>query len=159
MNNYQRKLKIIKSLKNNNKLNTFFCQGLLNIIFYSLEEEVLNQILLEKNYSILIENNFLYHLICQIFKMTKFKKNIKMKYNSNKLIIYNGLQIPKSKANIEHLLNYIENIEVYKIKFNKALLELNKDYYPKEYSEYFNDYFNIETPNEKFIYKKTDQRN
>ena len=112
----------------NTKLNTFFCQGLLNIIFYSLEEEVLNQILLEKNYSILIENNFLYHLICQIFKMTKFKKNIKMKYNSNKLIIYNGLQIPKSKANIEHLLNYIENEILTRYKENEKLLrEVNKN--------------------------------
>ena len=88
------------------KLNAFFSESLLNIILYSLETGVLNTILVDKKYELLKENFFIENLIHHHFQNTKFLKKGIMKYNKNKVTIYNDLQIPESKLYFEKLINY-----------------------------------------------------
>ena len=140
------------------------CQFLMNCYDFTLNNNkkyivfisTVNVIIIKKKQKIHFKIRTNYEIKS---KLKDYKINIKNLYVKEKKLLdvidtTIGIYVEEDQL----LLNYIENIEVYKIKFNKAVLELNKDYYPKEYSEYFNDYFNIETPNEKFIYKKTDER-
>ena len=91
-----------------NKFRMIFSKFLLNIIYFSLEEGVLNPILIEKNYSLLQDNYFINNLIHDNFQNIKFGKTISMKVNKNKTKIYNGFEIPKSEPNLKGLLLYLK---------------------------------------------------
>ena len=126
----------------NTKLNSFFCQCLSNIILYSFEEEVLNQILIDKTFKLIRENSFIDNLVNQHFKNTKFNKKAKMKVNSNKVMIYNCLEIPKSKLNIENLMNYMKNglISMYKQNEESLRKNIKKEEIQKKIDNYYNNY-------------------
>ena len=94
----------------NTKLSTYFCIYLLNIIFYGFKENVLNAILNNPHLDIIMENQYLDNLITNVFEKTKFNfiPKIKMNINANQIIIYNGLEIPKSKSYLEIIIKYID---------------------------------------------------
>ena len=114
----------------NTKLSTYFCQYLLNIIFFSLKENVLNQILNTTHFDLLMQNQFFNNLINTTFEKIKFNNinpPIKMKVNANKITIYNGLEIPKSKLFLDILIKYV-NDEIYERYIeNEKLLRKNYD--------------------------------
>ena len=80
------------------KLNSDFCLYLLKIILYSLNENVLNQLLINPNFDLLMKNGFFSNLINTVFDKSKFnfRLPIKMNINANQVKIYNGLEIPKA---------------------------------------------------------------
>ena len=106
----------------NTKLNRIFFKYLLNIIVYSLEEGILFPLLVENNYEILKENFFLDNLIHHHFQNTQFKKKLIMKFNKNKVTIYNGLQVQKCKINFDSIINYINKEIIFRYTKNEESL-------------------------------------
>ena len=94
----------------NSKLSSYFCSYLLNIIFYSLKENILNQILFNPILDSIMNDEYIYILINNIFDRTKFNftPKLKMNVNANKITIYNGLEIPKSKNFLEIIIKYVD---------------------------------------------------
>jgi len=94
----------------NSKLSSYFCSYLLNIIFYSLKENVLNQILFNPDLDSLMHNEYFNNLIDNIFNKIKFNfvPKLKMNVNANKITIYNGLELPKSKSYLEIIIKYVD---------------------------------------------------
>ena len=94
----------------NTKLSTYFCTYLLNIIYYAFKENVLNAILNNPHLDIIMQNQSLDTLITNTFEKTKFNfvPKIKLNINANQIIIYNGLEIPKSKNYLEIIMKYVD---------------------------------------------------
>ena len=95
----------------NSKLSTYFISFLLKILIYSFRENVLNQILFNEKFDLLMQNEYFSNLIKNHFEFTKFKFNppLKMKVNANSVTIYNGLVIPKSKLYMDKLIKYVND--------------------------------------------------
>ena len=93
----------------NSKLSIYFSLYLLRIVLFSLKENILFPILSNKHYDILMNNEYFKNLINNIFERTNFNfvPPIKMNVNANKVTIYNGLEIPKSKSYLELLIKYV----------------------------------------------------
>ena len=93
------------------KLSTYFCTYLVKIIFYAFKQNVLNQILCNEKYELIFQNEFFLNLINKVFDTTKFVFNppFKMKINGNKIDIYNGFKIPKSKPHFDLIIKYVTN--------------------------------------------------
>ena len=126
----------------NSKLSTYFISYLLKILCYSFKENILSQILLSKNIDLLMQNDYFNNLIVSHFNNTKFNFNpaIKMKINANKVTIYNGLAIPKSKLYMDKIIkyvkddicaNYIKNEESLRKNYasQEKIIEKTKNYY------------------------------
>ena len=94
----------------NSKLSTYFFSYLLNIVYLSLKENILNPLLINSHLDIIMKNEYFSGLIQNVFDKTKFRfvPPIKMNINANKVTIYNGLEIPKSKSYIEVIIKYID---------------------------------------------------
>ena len=129
----------------NSKLNEYFCSYLLQIIFYSLRENVLNQIITTKHFDLLMKNDYFNNIIASTFVKTKFNfiPRIKMIENKNKITIYNGLELPKSNYHFDKLIKYfsdelnnryIENEESLRKNYNmeEKISEVTQNY-KKEY--------------------------
>ena len=95
----------------NSKLSTYFISYLLKILYFSLKENILNQILFGDHLELLMQNDYFKDLLLSHFENTKFSFNppIKMKVNANKITIYNGLAIPKSKLFLDQLIKYVND--------------------------------------------------
>ena len=95
----------------NNKKKTYCLLFLLRIIFYSFKENMLIQLINNEYFDLFMQNKYLNNLIYINFKKIKFNfvPAIKMALNSNKIIIYNGLKIPKSKSHLFKLIEYIND--------------------------------------------------
>ena len=159
---------IIEKCKNKEKYADFFrdypCRNLIKCYCFSLNNNkkyiVFNS---DVSVSITIKNLKITFTIRTNYelknKLVHHNINIKNTYiNEFKLIDVIDSSISSYVKNNELILKYVKNAQVYKIKFNQNTLNLDKNYYPNELSEYFNDYFNIDNINEKFIYEKTDER-
>ena len=115
----------------NSKLSNYFCLYLLRIIYHGLKENVLNQIIITKHLDMLMQIDFFNNMINSTFEKVKFNFNppIKMNVNANKITIYNGLEIPKSKFFLDKLIQYVIE-EICKRYFdNEGILRKN---YTKE---------------------------
>lgn len=90
----------------------------------------------------LMQIDFFNNMINSIFEKTKFNfvPPIKMNVNANKMTIYNGLEIPKSKLFLDKLMKYVEvdnckryfnNEETLRKNYNKEdkIEETTKNYY------------------------------
>ena len=159
---------ILEKCENNEKHIEFFskypCQNLLNCYCFSLNNDKsyivfvssVKVVITKKQQNISFQIRTNYEIIS---KLKSDKINIQNVYvKEKKLLDVINTQISIYVENNQLLLNYVENTQVYKVKFNQNTLNLDEDYYPNEYSEYFNEYFNICKPNEKFIYKITEER-
>ena len=95
----------------NSKLTTYFVSYLLNIIFFSFKENVLNQMLINPNLEFLLQNEFINNIIINNFNKIKFNfvPKLKLGISQNKIDIYNGLIIPKSKNNFDIIIKYIND--------------------------------------------------
>ena len=116
----------------NSKLSTYFCLYLTRIIFYTLKENILNQILNTNHFDMIMQNDYFYNIVHTAFekKTFNFVPPIKMNINANKITIYNGLEIPQSKLNLDKLIKYI-NDQIYKRYIDKENL-LRKIYSKEE---------------------------
>ena len=117
------------------KLSTNFCLFLLNIIFYTLKNNILNPIIINPHFDLIVKNEFFSNLINESFNTTKFNfvPRIKMNINANKIIIYNGLELPQSKKCLDELVKYV-NDEISQRYLLKENL-LRKNYSSEEKSE------------------------
>ena len=126
----------------NSKLSTYFISYLLKILFYSFNQNILNQILFNENFDLLMQNDYFNNIITANFENTKFKfnPNIKMKINANKVVVYNGLVIPRSKLFLDKLIkyiiddicqNYLKNEDSLRKKYTsqEKIIEKTKSYY------------------------------
>ena len=115
----------------NTKLSSYFSQYLLKIIFYSLKENILNQIIINQNLGLILKNEFFNNsIINKCFDKEDFKSiKLKMDINANKITILNGLVIPKSKSFLESIINYINKDISEKYIKNENLLrkEIKKE--------------------------------
>ena len=122
----------------NSKLSTYFCLYLSKIIFYTLKENILNQILNTNHFDMIMQNDYFYNIVHTAFekKTFNFVPPLKMNINANQITIYNGLEIPQSKLNLDKLIKYInEQIYQFLIKFlenyqeliNKSFNKINDD--------------------------------
>ena len=116
----------------NSKLSKYFCLYLLNIILNGFKENILNQIIITKHFDLLMENDYFNNVITTSFEKTKFnfKSPIKMNINANKVDIYNGLELPKSKSHFDKLIKYFTD-EIYR-RFNENEESLRKNYNKEE---------------------------
>ena len=96
----------------NSRLSVHFCACLLNIIFFSLKENVLNPALFGSRFDSIAKLEFFQKTINSIFEKEKFD-NLKLnsRVNGNKITIYNGLEIPKSKNYFDKIVNYKRYID------------------------------------------------
>ena len=101
------------------KLNTYFRSYLLKIILYAFKENILNQLLCNPKYEMIIQNDYFHNLIEKTFDKTKFNFNppLKMRINGNNVDIYNDFKIPKSKPSFNLILEYVK----------KEIIEKKKD--------------------------------
>ena len=101
------------------KLNTYFRSYLLKIILYAFKENILNQLLCNPKYEMIIQNDYFHNLIEKTFDKTKFNFNppLKMRINGNNVEIYNDFKIPKSKPSFNLILEYVK----------KEIIEKKKD--------------------------------
>jgi hypothetical protein len=67
------------------KLSEYFCSYLLKIILQAFKENILNQLLCNPKYEIVMQNEFFMNLINKTFETTKFNfvPPVKMKINAN----------------------------------------------------------------------------
>ena len=123
----------------NSKLSVYFCEYLLNIVNYSLEKEILCQLLNNDNVDIILENISFNNIISEVFDFDKFKKKLKKNINANQIKLYNGLKLPGCRTNLNKLNNYFNNelLPRYEknenslrknYKTNKKIDEVNKKY-------------------------------
>ena len=93
------------------KLSTYFCSYLLKIILYAYKENILNQLLCNPKYELILQNEFFLNLINKTFEKTKFNFNppLKMRINGNNVEIYNDFKIPKSKSFLEKIIQYVNS--------------------------------------------------
>ena len=108
----------------NSKLSTYFFSYLLKIILFSLKENILNSILINPNLDLIMQNDYLSNLVNNTFEKKKFNfvPPLKMNVNANKVTIYNGLEIPKSKSYLEIIIKYVdEKIYINYLKNEKVL--------------------------------------
>ena len=124
----------------NSKLSNYFCLYLLNIIYYSINENILNQILFGTHFESIQKIEYFQNLINSTFNKEKFTQKLKTRINANQIKIYNGLNIPKSKNFLDIIVNYIEkdispryieNEELLRKNYKKEekILETKKKYY------------------------------
>ena len=152
----------------NSKLSTYFCTYLLNIIYHSLKENVLNQILFGEHIDLIRKIEYFQNIINSTFEKEKFNTKLKSRVNANQITIYSGLDIPKSKNILDTLVNYIdkeispryiENEDILRKNYNKEekILENRKIYY-KEFERLENNLKNEINKNEFFtkIYNQED---
>ena len=154
----------------NSKLSNYFCLYLLNIIYYALNENILNQILFGIHFESIQKIEFFKNLINSTFNKEKFTLKLKTRINANQIKIYNGLNIPKSKNFLDIIVNYIdkdispryiENEELLRKNYKKEekILETKKKYYMQ--LQRFED--NLKTEINKYeifkiIYKQEDDK-
>ncbi len=93
----------------NSKLSNYVSFCLLKIIYTGLKENILNQIIMNDNLELFMQNNYFNNMIITFFDRTDFKSNIKFQINANNITIYNGLQIPQSKSNLDKVIKYIDD--------------------------------------------------
>ena len=94
----------------NSKLGSFFCNYLLKIIYFSLKDCVLNTLLFNKHFDLIMNNEYFQKFINEYFEKTEFTGTApKMNINSNEVNIFNGLEIPKSKGSFDLLVKYIND--------------------------------------------------
>ena len=93
------------------KLSTYFHEYLLKITLYAYRENVLNQIICNPKYELILQNEYFQNLINKIFDTTKFtfRPAFKSKINGNNVVIYNDFKIPKSKSYFDLLIKYVTN--------------------------------------------------
>ena len=92
----------------NSKLGSYFCNYLLNIIYFSLKDCVLNPLLFNTHYELIINHKYFQNLLSEYFQKTDFiGKKPKMNINANDIVIYNNMEIPKSLNAFEKLTKYI----------------------------------------------------
>ena len=110
----------------NSRLSVHFCECLLNIIFYSLKENILNPALYGSYFDSIAKLEFFKKTINSIFEKEKFN-NLKLntRVNGNKITIYNGLEIPKSKNYFDKIVNYTENELCQRYNDNEGILRKN----------------------------------
>ena len=131
----------------NSKLGNFFCNYLLKIIFFSLKDSVLNTLLNNTHFDLIMNNKYFQNFINEYFGNTEFIGNPpRMFINANDVNIFNGLEIPKSKNAFEILIKYITddiasryfNNEQNLRKFIKKeeKIEENKEKYYKNLERY-----------------------
>ena len=91
---------------------------------HSLKENILNQLLINPNFDLLMQNDFFSNLINNVFDKSQFKfiPPVKMNINANKITIYNGLVIPKSKSFLDLIIKYInDELSVRYLKIEESL--------------------------------------
>lgn len=127
------------------KLSEYFCSYLLKIILQAFKENILNQLLCNPKYEIVMQNEFFMNLINKTFETTKFNfvPPVKMKINANKMTIFNGFKIPKSKPYFDLIINYVTNEIIKKKKDNLNDVEqsLRKVWKGEEVEKVRKEYF------------------
>ena len=93
------------------KLGNYLSFSLLKFIYQGLKDNILNQIIEENNFEIFMKNEYLSNIILNYLTKTEFNIKLKQGINSNKITIYNGLQVPQSKIHLDKIITYVnENI-------------------------------------------------
>ena len=121
------------------KLSITFCKFLLRIIYASLNDNILNCFLINKDINSLLKNDYFKNLVTGYFeKPIILTKNLKMDINANQISIYNSLKIPQSRQNINKLIKYFnENCKDFsenedslrkRIKDDKGIIKKEKCY-------------------------------
>ena len=107
-----------------NNLNKYFFEYLKNIIFDSLKENILLPILNTKNYNSLMENEYFNDLIKKQFEKSEFNFTppLKEKFESNKIKIKNGFNLPNCKYYLDKILNYTKKDICNKYIINEGML-------------------------------------
>ena len=105
-----------------------------------------------------MKNDYFYNIVYSAFekKTFNFVPPIKMNINANKITIYNGLEIPQSKLNLDKLIKYI-NVQIYQRYIdneNFTKEEKNKENIDKYYKEIERLKENIKTDIDKYEFFK-----
>ena len=106
----------------NSKLTNYLSLCLLKIIFAGLKENILNQIVISDNFDLFMQNNYFSNIIRAYFDKVNFNFNIKLGINLNNITIYNGLQIPQSKSNLDKIIKYVDDEICHRYIENEDLL-------------------------------------
>ena len=123
------------------KLNNQFFNYLMNIIFDSLKESILLPILNNENFNLLIEDKYFNNLINKEFEKSDFifTQPLKKVFESNKIRLLNGFNLPKCKYYLDIIINYTKN--GISSKYIKNEGELRKQINDNKIEDNCNKYF------------------
>ena len=112
----------------NTKLSQSFLEYLLKIIYSSLNDNILNPFIINKDINSLLKCDYFNSLIKNYFEnYENFNRKLKMDIFANKITIYNGLKIPKSKQNLNNVIKYFSEINERYYKTEESLRKTHKD--------------------------------
>ena len=121
------------------KLSIAFSQCLLNIIYSSLNDNILNPFIINKDIDSLMKNDYFNNIVKNYFeKAPNLNPKPKMDINANEIVVYNNLLIPKSKQNFASLVKYFDGM-FGRFLSNEDSLRLKK-YKEKKIREKENEY-------------------
>ena len=107
------------------KLKINYCNSLLKIIYASLNDNILNPFIINKDINHILEIDYFKNAINSYFeKPVNLHKKLKMEINANEITVYNGLLLPKSKENLSILIKYFDTM-LERFCSNEESLRLN----------------------------------
>ena len=121
----------------NSKIGNYLFLSLLKLMYQGLKDNILSQILEGNNFDLFMKNEFFRNIILNYFTKSEFKIRLKEGINSNKITIYNGLQLPQSKANLDKIITYvnetinqryIDNENLLRKENENINLDINEEY-------------------------------
>ena len=124
----------------NSKLGSYFCKYLLKTIYFSFKDCVLNPLLNNNHFDLITSNEYFKKLIDDYFEKTDFIGQMpRMAINANKITIYNGLELPKSKIYFEALIKYVINDIAPRYLANEEILRkpIKEDKVEEKTKKYF----------------------
>ena len=113
----------------NSKLINNYSLYFLKIIFTGFKDNILNPLLINKNYEIFLQNKFFNDIIMKFFEKKTFNLTspVKLGINKNNITIYNGLQIPQSKIYFDKIIKYVNDEIIERFIENENLLRKQYD--------------------------------
>ena len=108
----------------NSKFDNYFSEYLLKIIIDSLKQNILVPILDKNNLELLLKNEYLSNLVKNHFEKTTFNIFPKplQQINFNRIVIYNGMNLPQSKQYLEKIIKYIKEEILDRYLYNEESL-------------------------------------
>ena len=110
------------------KLGNYISLSLLKMIYQGLKDNILNQIIIGNNFETFMKNEYLSNIILNYLTNTNFNIKLKQGINSNKITIYNGLQLPQSKPNLDKIISYVSETISQRYIDNENLLRKDCEY-------------------------------
>ena len=104
-------------------LGIYFSKYLLKIIYFSLKDCILSPLLISTHLDLITKEQYIKDMVEEYFEKTEFDGQLpRININANNIIIYNGLELPRSKFYFELLFKYVNDTIVSRYLSNENSL-------------------------------------